>query len=87
MDYFKKHPVGNCCVCSQGWVVIVREISSQKYFVYCNECETEWGHPKDFIFQQNSSRFQFEDFFEPSDEEILNIGWNIYIDQKLKNRL
>ncbi|WDF49943.1 hypothetical protein PQ460_18400 [Paenibacillus sp. KACC 21273] len=83
MDYFEKYPIGNCCVCSQGWVVIVKEISIPKYFVYCNECETEWAHPEDFILRQKSSRFKYEDFSEPNDKEVIDIGWYKYIDQTM----
>lgn len=87
MELFERQPIGNCWVCSQGWAVVVQEISSQKYFVYCNECETEWDHPVVFLSKQGGSRFKYGVISEPDDKEVTSIGWDKYINQELKSRV
>ncbi|THF72495.1 hypothetical protein [Cohnella fermenti] len=87
MGLFERQPIGNCWVCSQGWAVIVKEISSQKYFVYCNECEAEWDTPEEFLSRREGSRFKYGVVSEPNDKEVLGIGWDKYINKELKNRI
>lgn len=84
MNTAEKQPIGCCYICSQGWAVIVQEILTRTYFVYCNECETEWTNPIDYQKQQNETRFTYGEFREPDDKEILQIGWEPYLDQRLK---
>lgn len=83
----QKQPIGECYVCSQGWAVIMREISTGTHFVYCNECETEWNDPVDFNKRHNEKRFVYGNAYEPDDEELAAIGWERYVDRKLKLRL
>lgn len=83
MSSIKEQPVGNCCVCSQGWIIIVKEISSQKYFVYCDECEIEWDNPEDFLTNQEGTRFKYGFIIEASEQEVVDIGWYKYIDQTM----
>lgn len=87
MGLFERQPVGDCWVCSQGWAVVVKEISTNKYFVYCNECEAEWDDPECFLSKQNGTRFKYGSISEPDDREVSCIGWNKYINQELKSRL
>ncbi|MDN4617215.1 hypothetical protein QCD85_03865 [Paenibacillus sp. PsM32] len=83
MSSVKEQPVGKCCVCSQGWIIVVKEISSQKYFVYCDECEIEWDHPEDFLTNQKGTRFKYGFIIEASKQEVVDIGWYKYIDQTM----
>lgn len=87
MVLFERQPIGNCCICSQGWAVVVQEISSQNCFVYCNECEAEWDHPEDFLSKQDGEWFKYGKVTEPNDKEVLRIGWDKYISQELKSRV
>lgn len=84
MNLRQKQPVGNCYVCSQGWSIIVQEVSTQKYFIYCDECETEWTNPLDFKNRKNETRFTYGEFREPTDEEVNSIKWDEYLDMDLK---
>jgi hypothetical protein len=79
--YFENFPISTCTECEQGWIVIVKEISSNKLFVYCNECEAEWATPKEFFLGRHCSRFKFSKVTEPSYSEITKIGWDRYINR------
>ncbi len=37
--------IGVCPVCSQGRRIIARETSSERLYVMCEECESEWPSP------------------------------------------
>jgi len=39
--------IGTCPVCSQGRLVIAREIATGRLYVLCEECESEWSSPED----------------------------------------
>lgn len=34
-----------CPICNQGWVEIVKDISTETLFCCCSECESEWNTP------------------------------------------
>jgi hypothetical protein len=37
--------VGSCRLCSQGRLLVAKDLSSGVRFVFCEECESEWEHP------------------------------------------
>jgi len=72
---FYDFKVSLCPVCCQGWVIIVKEIESQKLSLYCQECETEWMEPIHFINRHPYSRFTIGKIEAPTREEIERQNW------------
>ncbi|WP_036635033.1 hypothetical protein [Paenibacillus massiliensis] len=83
----KKHPIDTCHICHQGWVVIVKEVSSEKLLVYCNECESEWIHPENYFNNEESSLFNNGRIAEPGEEEVISAKWDKYVSNELKSRI
>lgn len=36
---------GQCAICRQGQLVAVKEITSGKMLLMCDDCESQWGSP------------------------------------------
>ncbi len=68
-----------CNVCNQGWVEIVKDNDTNKLFVCCLECETEWDCPKDALEYVSGTHNKYGQVSEPIYEEIVNSGWQNYI--------
>ncbi|WP_322923214.1 hypothetical protein [Paenibacillus campi] len=86
MSCFEKFPIGNCRICNQGWVVIVKEIGSGDLFVYCNECEAEWENPEQYLANFSNKIFEHNMYKEPEEEDVMHQGWDQYIDKDLAQR-
>lgn len=39
--------IGLCPVCSQGRLIVARDLDSGVLYVLCEECESEWDSPSD----------------------------------------
>jgi hypothetical protein len=81
----KHYPIATCHICKQGWVVIVKEIATNKFLVYCNECEAEWDNPESYFDKEESTLFNFGRVTEPDGKAIKELGWEKFINQDLKN--
>lgn len=68
-----------CPFCDQGWVIIVREISTQKLYCCCDECETEWNNPQNCLENIHYSVNQFGRYEKPTYEEISKLKWDKFI--------
>ncbi|PGM54189.1 hypothetical protein [Bacillus sp. AFS053548] len=80
MEYYK-NKVDWCPICDQGWVEILKDKKLKSLFVCCDECESRWEHPN-MIKNKNLATSIFDtdiEIEEPSDEEIITIGWEKYI--------
>ena len=68
-----------CPICNQGWVEIVKDISTETLFCCCAECESEWNTP----FNIEKSTCNLENKFgfieDPTYDEIEKMGWDKYI--------
>ncbi|MFC5701468.1 hypothetical protein ACFPVX_09230 [Cohnella faecalis] len=80
-------PVDTCKFCFQGWVVIAKEKSSGKLYVYCNECMVEWESPEKYLQKYSGSSEKYGESEEPTKDEVSNIGWKRYINKQLQDRL
>ncbi|MBW7453043.1 hypothetical protein ACFOLF_21265 [Paenibacillus sepulcri] len=85
--YLQQYPISTCPICKQGWVVIVKEVVSNKYFVNCNDCETEWENPESFLMKESGTHFKFGRVIEPEEVEVKAIGWEKYVSKELKSRI
>lgn len=68
-----------CPFCDQGWIIIVKEISTQKLYCCCDECETEWKNPKDCLENRNCSVNSFGRYEKPAYLEIIRQKWDKFI--------
>lgn len=73
-----QYKVAWCPVCNQGWVEIAKEKCSDKLFLLCEECESEWDEPSN-IKKNNSTRDKYGLIKVPLLEEIKEKGWDRYI--------
>ncbi len=77
-----KYKISWCPTCNQGWVTIVKEIETQKLFLYCWECETEWNKPQDVKDINIGTHDQYGRIEEPSYEDIQKKNWEGFIIQE-----
>lgn len=68
-----------CPFCNQGWVLLVKEISSQTLYCCCDECETEWSSPQDSIENIHYSVGRYGQYEMPTGEEIAQLKWDTYV--------
>ena len=75
-----KHPaIGSCPICGQGILEIVKERSSGRLLICCDECEAEWVTPQDALAGKNGSRNQYGETTAAGYDEIVKAGWEPYL--------
>ncbi|PSL41617.1 hypothetical protein B0H99_102301 [Planomicrobium soli] len=67
-----------CKICDQGWLTIVKNTVTAKYWVMCEECESEWSHPLHAQLNINVKEHNEHSVRTPTKEEILESGWADY---------
>lgn len=75
----KEFHVGQCLVCRQGMLEIVKEKKSGNIFVVCDECEAEWENPKDALKKVNGTRGKYGAITGVTLNEIQILRWDKYI--------
>ncbi len=59
-----------CPICDQGWIEILKEVSTGKLVCRCSECESGW----------DSTWCVYNiDCCDPTEEEIEKNGWDKYV--------
>ena len=76
MKNFNK--VGNCDIC-EGNIIIVKEPKFNILLVMCDECQSEWNSPEDFLSGKPVITDEHEKVVDASIQEIINNGWDKYI--------
>ncbi len=71
--------IGQCLVCHQGMLEIVKEKSTGIIFVACDECEAEWENPDDALKRVNGTRGKYGVILGVSLDEIQVKKWDKYI--------
>ena len=71
--------IGWCGICNQGWLEIVKDQQTQKLFICCSECESEWESPEDVIDRTLSTQRKYGMIELPVYNEIKESGWEKYI--------
>lgn len=74
-----KVSIGYCPVCRQGILEIVKELSTGKFYICCDECEAEWITPENAIAGKNGSRNKYGKSVFATDDEINQLGWKKYL--------
>jgi len=75
------HKVGWCKMCSQGWLVIAKEVATAKLWIICAECDTPHSTPKEMVdgkIPQHPHKVKGP-CEPPSTEEIIVAGWDSYV--------
>lgn len=68
-----------CPICDQGWVEILKDLSSGKLVCGCSECESGWDSPNN-ISSKDSTRCVYNlECCTPTEEEIEKKGWSKYV--------
>jgi len=75
----KKYHIGQCLVCHQGMLEIVKEKISGKVFVACDECEAEWENPENALKKVNGTRGKYGAVSEVDLTEIQALNWDKYL--------
>jgi len=70
--------VGWCHFCNQGWVSIVKTEAGLQYCL-CEECETEWKSPDEFLEKVEGTHFVFTSAIALSDNDIQKSPWKNYV--------
>ncbi len=74
--------VGWCYYCNQGNAYIVKEISTHRMLIWCDECDTIWESPDDF--RGNTPMLDTENLTRIEDvtfEDVVEKGWETFIDR------
>lgn len=71
--------IGICRICKQGLLEIVKDESTEKIYICCDECEAEWDLPLDALCPKNGTRFKYGKIVYPSFEEIQAQKWDVKI--------
>jgi len=71
--------VGECPFCKQGMQEILREKSTGKYFVECDECMVEWENPAKALTNVDASRFKYGESVDATIDEIRALKWDSYV--------
>lgn len=71
--------IGNCRICKQGLLEIVKDENTEKIYICCDECEAEWENPIDALKCQNGTRGKFGKISYPCLEEIQKQKWQVKI--------
>jgi hypothetical protein len=75
----KEYHIGQCLFCHQGMLEIVKEKTSGKIFVACDECEAEWENPEDALKKVNGTRGKYGAVSGITLNEIQALHWDKYI--------
>ena len=75
----KKYYIGNCSICKQGVLEVVKDLETKNIYVCCDECEAEWDDPKDAIEGKIGSRNRYGRTTNVSYDEILKKKWEKYL--------
>ena len=73
--------IGMCMICHQGMLEIVKEKSSGKLFVVCDECEVEWENPDNALKKLNGTRDRFDTAVKVSLSDIQRLHWETYLEK------
>ncbi len=85
MNYPTK--VKRCPICKQGWVQIVKEISSGQIYLCCSECDAEWADPST-INENNCLQFNtYGEYIVVSPDEIKAKSWGKYVLEEFLKRI
>jgi len=68
-----------CPLCDQGWVKIVKEINTNKLYLCCNECESEWNDVTNISEKTCLPFNSYGKYKDPNFEEIQINKWDKYI--------
>jgi len=81
MRKIDKYRIGLCPFCDeQGLVIIVKEKQTKILYVSCDECETQWCTPDEFISGNCLHSINTFGLYEsPTFDEIKEKGWDKYI--------
>ena len=75
----KNYYIGQCLICHQGMLEIVKEIDTGEIFIACDECEAEWINPVDAIENINGTRCKFGTVSNVLLTEIQKKKWDKYV--------
>ena len=73
--------VGQCPTCSQGRQLIARENDTQKLYVVCEECESEWQNPEDARAKRPASRDLFGRSTYLTREDLVGHPWEGFLEK------
>jgi hypothetical protein len=71
--------INQCPVCRQGRVIIAKENSSGRMFLLCEECDSEWKSPAEFLAKQPASRDKFSEATFLARDEVADHPWAAYL--------
>ena len=71
--------IGICKICKQGLLEIVKDETTQKIYICCDECEAEWDFPSDALKPINGTRGKYGKIVYPSLEEVQTQKWETKI--------
>lgn len=74
--------VGECYLCGQGNVYICKSENTGKVFLACEECDSEWPSPDEFLNHHTSDKKEGGRYLRLSKEEISQHPWKVYVENR-----
>jgi hypothetical protein len=77
--------IGTCPLCGQGRLLIARDNRSQKLYVLCEECESEWQSPELATSIDNATRDLFGQSTILERDDLIGHEWYNFIWQQSRD--
>ena len=73
--------IGECPICRQGLLLIVKQKGTEQFIVMCDECESQWMDPEAAILWFEPMSEELFDLVEVTKDEVLKSSWRKYINE------
>ena len=70
-----KYSFGDCPICGQGQLVVMKSISTGQLLLMCDDCESQWQSPDAAQSFENALFNEILDVQKASLDEIRDGGW------------
>jgi hypothetical protein len=71
----ENHSFGDCPICGQGQLVVMKSTSTGQLLLMCDDCESQWQSPDAAQSFENALSNEIRDVQKASLNEIKEIGW------------
>lgn len=70
-----KISIGECPVCRQGQLLIVKDTRTGNLLVMCDDCGSQWKSPELAASYETVMKDEVNNVVDPSPEEVEAYGW------------
>jgi hypothetical protein len=71
--------IGECPVCRQGQLIIVKDLNTDRLLVVCDDCGSQWDSPELASSYETVRKDEVSKVVEPTLAEIRIAGWEKFL--------